>query len=89
MKLNFITYAFYHCDSQVMKLPRFQVSNDFYNPTYLLLEICQVTIKPAKRRCLRICLDLIKQSGVRNVVELSSSQEEELCYFNKEKKSTC
>lgn len=33
-----------------MKLPRFKVSNDFYNPTYLILELSQVTIKPAKRR---------------------------------------
>lgn len=64
MKLNIITCAFYHCDSQVMKLPTFKVPNDFYNPTYLVLELSQVTIKSAKRRCLRICLDLMKQSGV-------------------------
>lgn len=47
-----------------MKLPRFKVSNDFYNPTHLILELSQVTIKPAKRRSRRMYLNSTKGTGV-------------------------
>lgn len=72
-----------------MKLPRFKVSNDFYNPTHLILEFSQVMIKPAKRRSRRMYLDLTKRSGVWrhfkpwNRLEMSGPQAKELHSFPK------
>lgn len=73
-----------------MKLPRFKISNEFYNPTYLALELSQVMIKPAKKKIQENVFRVNKPvRGLKTFQTLKQtgnilSQSKEASFFTKE-----